>query len=58
VGADVGDQVRPATGTGGDPKLPFTGYALIVIAALGLLALASGGGLHALTRLRLSRRRA
>jgi hypothetical protein len=55
---DVSSVARPATGTGGDSRLPFTGYALLVVAALGLMALLTGIGMRGLTRLRVSRKRA
>jgi hypothetical protein len=54
--ADVSSAARPDTGTGGDSRLPFTGYALLVIAALGVMALITGAGMRGLTRL--SRKRA
>jgi hypothetical protein len=56
--ASVASAARPDTGTGGDPKLPFTGYALIVVGALGLMALLTGAGLRGLTRLGVARKRA
>jgi hypothetical protein len=52
--ARVAATARPDTGTGGDSKLPFTGYALITIGLLGLMALAGGS----VTRLRFARKRA
>jgi hypothetical protein len=56
--ANVSSAARPDTGTGGDSRLPFTGYALLVVAALGVMALITGAGMRGLTRLRVSRRRA
>jgi hypothetical protein len=56
--AGVAATVRPDTGTGGDSRLPFTGYALMVIGALGVMALVGGAGLRGATRLRFARRRA
>lgn len=55
--ANVSDTARPSTGTGGDSKLPFTGYALITVGLLGLLALVTGFGLRGASRLRFARRR-
>ena len=58
-GQDNGSEVRPATGIEGDSKLPFTGYALITIAALGLIGLGTGLVLRTgAGRLRFSRKRA
>ncbi|HEX4760245.1 MAG TPA: hypothetical protein VH256_05560 [Thermoleophilaceae bacterium] len=56
--ANVSSAARPDTGTGGDSRLPFTGYALLVVAALGVMALITGAGMRGLTRLRVARRRA
>jgi hypothetical protein len=56
--ATVSDTARPSTGTGGDSKLPFTGYALIAVGLLGLVALVTGFGLRGASRLRFARRRA
>ena len=52
--ASVAAVARPDTGTGGDSKLPFTGYALITVGLLGLMALVGGS----VTRLRFARKRA
>jgi hypothetical protein len=56
--ANVSDTARPSTGTEGDSKLPFTGYALIAVGLLGLIALVTGFGLRGASRLRFARRRA
>ncbi len=56
--ANVSDTARPSTGTEGDSKLPFTGYALIAVALLGLIALFTGFGLRGASRFRFARRRA
>jgi cobalamin biosynthesis Mg chelatase CobN len=56
--SNVASTARPDTGTAGDPKLPFTGYALIVVGVLGLMALLTGAGLRGLTRVGFSRKRA
>lgn len=56
--ANVSDTARPSTGTQGDAKLPFTGYALIAVGLLGLIALVTGFGLRGASRLRFARRRA
>jgi hypothetical protein len=57
--ASPAGEVRPATGAEGDPKLPFTGYALIAVALIGGIALLVGFGLRGGGgRLRFARRRA
>jgi cobalamin biosynthesis Mg chelatase CobN len=56
--ASVAATARPNTGTGDDSKLPFTGYALILVGLLGVMALVGGAGLRGATHLRFARKRA